>query len=389
MLTTITESLTLVEAAKPADGPGRLSIKIISEGQGSSGYYPAATLEEAASEKIFPKGTPIYVDHPTVSDRSERPERSIKDLAGVLAIDATYRDGALFAEAKIYPHWAPLISAMAEDIGMSIRAKAEATESDRGLTITRFTEAGSVDFVTKAGRGGQVLAVLESARPVQEARNIGQWLESRLHANMTTIADDSYGDGRLTREERITLSGALGDALAAFTSRIEKDAPQLFTRDLWDEPAQTPAAAIGAAQNSPSDPAGVTENRKEPAMGTIQIEEAEHKALQESASRVTELEEANKKLVADANMAVATQIVTEAFTTINAPKTAARLIESAPLTEAGVVDREALKTLAESTVAEIAVAAGAGKVTGLGYTAAQESTINDSDIVAVLQGGAS
>lgn len=124
-------------------------------------------------------------------------------------------------------------------------------------------------------------------------------------------------------------------------------------------------------------------------MGTIQIEEAEHKALQESASRVTELEEANKKLVADANMAVATQIVTEAFTTINAPKTAARLIESAPLTEAGVVDREALKTLAESTVAEIAVAAGAGKVTGLGYTAAQESTINDSDIVAVLQGGAS
>jgi hypothetical protein len=116
----------------------------------------------------------------------------------------------------------------------------------------------SVDFVTHAGRGGMIL---ESARAavdtdvpavflresaiakIREARNSCQWIESRLHREQTQIADNMFGDGRLTREERVSLSSAVGDALSAFTADLEKSAPQLYTRDLWAEPEVLAMAA--------------------------------------------------------------------------------------------------------------------------------------------------
>jgi hypothetical protein len=71
----------------------------------------------------------------------------------------------------------------------------------------------------------------ESARKLKEARSIGRWLESRLHLQLTVIADDLYGDGYLNRTERKILSGALGDALDAYTATIQANAPQLYERD--------------------------------------------------------------------------------------------------------------------------------------------------------------
>lgn len=78
---------------------------------------------------------------------------------------------------------------------------------------------------------------------IREARNIGQWIESRLHLELTQLADNMFGDGRLTREERIALSSAVADALTAFTSDLESSAPQLYTRDLWAEPEALAMAA--------------------------------------------------------------------------------------------------------------------------------------------------
>ena len=57
-------------------------------------------------------------------------------------------------------------------IGVSMRAYADTTvgeaEGRKGTIITALLEAASVDFVTKAGRGGRVLSVLES-RPGRRA----------------------------------------------------------------------------------------------------------------------------------------------------------------------------------------------------------------------------
>ena len=72
---------------------------------------------------------------------------------------------------------------------------------------------------------------------LQEARNVGEWLEARIHLMFTEIADGMFGDGRLTRDERIALSGAIGDALGVFREVIESQAKSLYSRD--------PTAPIG------------------------------------------------------------------------------------------------------------------------------------------------
>ena len=68
--------------------------------------------------------------------------------------------------------------------------------------------------------------------------NLGQWLESMIHLDFTIDADHLAADGLITRDERRALSAAIGDALEAFTARLEADAPQLFDRALWDGPPE-------------------------------------------------------------------------------------------------------------------------------------------------------
>lgn len=76
----------------------------------------------------------------------------------------------------------------------------------------------------------------EFLRKLQEARNIGEWLEARLHLMFTEIADGMFGEGRLSREERIALSSAIGSALDAFRATVEERAAGLYSRDPYSEP---------------------------------------------------------------------------------------------------------------------------------------------------------
>jgi hypothetical protein len=147
----------------------RLEVTIITPGQGASGWYPAETLKAAAHDKVFPKGLPIFLDHPTVGEQRDRPERSVRDLAGRLTTDARWTGAALVAEAEVLPTHAELVTALEGIAGMSIRAQGEAEVGDVGgqrvRKITRLmAPADSVDFVTRAGRGG-TFRVLESERP--------------------------------------------------------------------------------------------------------------------------------------------------------------------------------------------------------------------------------
>src|SRR5690625_6895258 len=55
-------------------------VKLIgSNVQGSSGFYSHEMLEQYAGS-AFPKGTKIFLDHPTASEAEERPIRSVKHL---------------------------------------------------------------------------------------------------------------------------------------------------------------------------------------------------------------------------------------------------------------------------------------------------------------------
>jgi hypothetical protein len=127
----------------------------------------------------------------------------------------------------------------------------------------------------------------ESAlKTVREARNVGQWMESRIHLSFTCIADEMFGDGRLTREERIALSKGIGAALDAFTASLEATAPQLYSATCGPTP-EALAAVAEANTTVPVHPAG-SNPTKEHTMP--EIEESRLQALEEAHGRVPTLE---------------------------------------------------------------------------------------------------
>jgi hypothetical protein len=250
------QRVTLREATSPGAmrpaGNRRYRARLI-EGDrwGASGYYSRKVLERDAA--VFGPGTLMYFDHPTPAEEADRPERSVRDLAAKIVSTPKYEGDGLYADIEVFAHAAPIVEALADSIGLSIRAAGTAEYGEAagrsGMIVTSLTEGYSVDFVTQAGAGGRLVALLESARhtAVREARTIGAWLESRLHLALTQLADDMYGDGRLSRDERIVLSNAIGEGLKAWTARIEAGAPQLFRRDLYDEPVDEPVAQMREA----------------------------------------------------------------------------------------------------------------------------------------------
>jgi hypothetical protein len=166
------ELVPLVEKAVAKDGTAK--IKIIQAGQGSSGFYPEDVLKRDAG--VFKAGTHIYLDHPSVSEESDRPERSVKDLAGSLTGPAAWEEAGsagpgLYAPVKFVDSVAPHINAIAAISGMSIRAGGKAGTREIGgkkvRTIESIDVAHSVDVVTRAGAGGKIVDLLESARSRQ------------------------------------------------------------------------------------------------------------------------------------------------------------------------------------------------------------------------------
>lgn len=180
---------------------GKLSIRLITPGWGSSGYYSPQVLENAAREKVFAKGTHMFFDHPSESERQDRPERSVRDLAAVLTEDAYISEGgALDAKADVIGPYRELFSdkTFCENIGTSIAAYADSTigeaEGRKGTIMTALTEAVSVDFVTRAGRGGKVLAALESQRGMFARERSSEELRDLLQRAVTSQfgGDDRY-----------------------------------------------------------------------------------------------------------------------------------------------------------------------------------------------------
>jgi hypothetical protein len=165
-----TDLLAVKEAALRDDGSGL--IKIIQPGWGSSGYYSEAVLQRDGPT-VFPAGTKMFWDHPTLTEEWERPERSLRDLAGELTTAARWEPNGtegpgLYADISVFENFAPTVNDLAPSIGVSIRAYGKASmgeaEGRTGQIIDELVESESVDFVTSPGAGGQVLQLFEAAR---------------------------------------------------------------------------------------------------------------------------------------------------------------------------------------------------------------------------------
>lgn len=143
-------------------GDGKYRIRIIVPGQGSSGIYTVENLAESAP--LFKAGTEMFIDHPTETEEWERPERSIRDYAGVFLEDATVgEDGALYTVCKVFSGVNELIKDKWEHIGVSINAWCADPISENGI-VPPIAGVRSVDFVTTPGAGGAIIDLLESNR---------------------------------------------------------------------------------------------------------------------------------------------------------------------------------------------------------------------------------
>lgn len=249
-----------------ATKPGRMLVRLITAGISKNGNaYPAHVLEAAARSRAWGKGCKAYIDHATPEEEEAHPSGSVRALAAVLTEDARWDPASqsLVAEVRLFEPWRGPLTEMAEAdaIGMSIRAWVSGGpgeyQGQECFLVERIEVGRSCDFVTDPAAGGGIISVLEAVGnpvPTAEAANLGAWLESRLHLTLTQYADDMYGDGQLTRDERIALSGAIGDGLQAWTARIETDAPQLFQRDRWSSAPEPEQAAVVAAESATAEP---------------------------------------------------------------------------------------------------------------------------------------
>jgi len=196
-----------------ADAPvkgNKWKVKVIEAGWGSSGYYGPDMLAEYGPV-VFKKGTKVFMNHPSISESNDRPERDVEKLAGKLVSDAYFTENGLVADIEFYSHYAPIIREMSGDVGLSIHALGSANvgeaEGRQGPIIESLVvdPMTSVDVVTVAGAGGKFLSLLESY--------------TRKDAETVEVAESvSEGNGMsITKEE---FEAAIADLKATFVETL-------------------------------------------------------------------------------------------------------------------------------------------------------------------------
>lgn len=197
---------------------------------GSSAYYPAEVLKRDGA-KIFKSGTPMYFNHQTLEEKASRPHGRVQDFAGELAGDAYYENDGLYADIEVFEHQIPIIKALKDRIGISIRASADTeTQNMNGRMVPVVTEllaARSADFVVKAGAGGKIVSVLESALDTtleEESENMDEVLKAiqamrdDLDKRLTTLEESAKAVPVV--EEKVVEEGAKPEDINAQVMEI-------------------------------------------------------------------------------------------------------------------------------------------------------------------------
>lgn len=216
----LNQGSALLEAKKPGekdDGAGRYRIRIIAPGRGSTGMYTAPNLAESAP--LFVPGTHMFFDHQTMTEDWERPERSVRDLAGVFESGAEIMpDGSLEADIKVYPSVNGIIRERWADIGVSINGWSVEEIGPDGV-VPVLAGIQSVDFVTRAGAKGAVLEVLESD---------GRW-RVRNPSALSNPTNTNVQEEQAVKPEDICK--AVSEAMAAAMPAAIKEAAAMLAAD--------------------------------------------------------------------------------------------------------------------------------------------------------------
>lgn len=202
---------------------------------GATAFYPADVIRRDGP-KVFTKGTPMFLDHQTVEEKANRPFGSITNFVGELATDAYYENDGLYADIEVFEDAAPLIKSRMNKIGVSIRADIVGERGEingKLVPIAReFTSARSVDFVMRAGAGGKIMSILESAieddetTRVEEGEEMTQELVDALNAFKGEVVGRFEAiEGKLAVEPKEVVDDAkvleIAEALAGSTLDAE------------------------------------------------------------------------------------------------------------------------------------------------------------------------
>ena len=253
-------------------GNGRVRIKIIEPGQGSSGFYTPEVLERAANAGMF-DNVPIYRNHPDTGQRTERPDIDL--TVGYIEPGAQYlkngpKGPGIYGIATILEPSRRMVYSMVDTpFGVSIHADGDLERMDDPTSrVMDITKVHSVDMVVKPGAGGAFVEVLESERlnPVHEEGFMRARLvednqgNQYLHIGNIYEDDDEFEEEEL--EERFdslrrgasaaagAVRGAAGRGRRAASSAAERGRRAASTakdrgRQIASDPRARRAAMVG------------------------------------------------------------------------------------------------------------------------------------------------
>jgi hypothetical protein len=183
----------------------------------------------------------------------------------------------------------------------------------------------------------------------------------------TITADNSFGDGRLNREERIALSSAIGDALGTFRESLKASMPDLYKRAIWIN--SDPSADLETAESK--------HNKEQDIMSEEKLKEAQNQ-LKEAEVTIADLTAESAKLKERLLLQEAAGFVAEALAKAELPDMTrtrlAKALQANPPIADEKIDEAKYTTDIETAVteaqAEIAAISGqTGNITGQGKAA--------------------
>jgi hypothetical protein len=335
----------------------------------------------------------------------------VQDVWGKLVTDAQVTEsGALTAEVQVRPDVAPVVDFLSDAIGLSIRGhgtfEVGEAEGRTGQIITSIVEATSVDFVTDAGRGGQILGLVESARRTM----LGEATANDVRDALNTAVDDTHGGEEIYTWVR-DYDPDKGLVYFEVSGNVE---PRGTFQQTYTVAADGSATLTGErvevtprTEYVPVSPAGSTTTTETTEVTMPQIEEARLRQLEADAGRVQTLEserdtatserdEARRQLAERDRRDAARPVIAEAFngSTLQAT-TVARVTESLladpPAGADGALDTAALttrateaRTAAEAEVAAYLAEAGVGRPRGFGGTPPKDGEVTREQTSAVI-----
>jgi len=314
----------------PAGAEGiKFSVVLISEGLGNRRNMNYYGREAIASAPAIFEGKPCFLNHPSVTDEQDIPERRVQDkcgyfknvsvaeggdgrrsVIGELHFDLSETGRLACEKARTALHYRqefPLSSD--EYVGLSVNADGAVEKRSMSVDgekmdvnyVTEFTEAASCDLVTTPARGGRFLALVESMRgtlktSTEDTRMVIKTLEAALaglSAAEKLTGDKATKSRAEVRESLMALLAKAKESVAAAKKEDEAEESENDDADADDKP--------GKAGDEPAPKADEPKPKEEEAESDeAKVAKVKQAEADEKAAEAAEMYEKGHAMVAKA-----------------------------------------------------------------------------------------